>query len=99
MKLRQLLFWLLLVYIPITHARDVSAQQAAYNNALKKYESAEEQYKADADSVAELERVIEKRKKQLAEEQKRLEISKAKFLEAKEKLDQTQLVLDKAWKE
>lgn len=97
--MRQLLLLLLLLNFSVADARDVSAQQAAYNNALKKFESAEEQYKADVDSVAELERVIEKRKKQLAEEQKKLEISKAKFVEAREKLDQAQQVLDKAWKE
>ena len=80
-------------------ARDVSLQQAGYNNALHKMEQAEEVYKADAQAVADTEKMIEKKRKQLAEEQKKAVLSKKIYLEAKEKLEQAQLELDKAWKE
>lgn len=99
MKISRVLLAVLLMQIQLAYSRDVSTQQTAYNNALKQFERAEERYKADADAVADLERDIERRKKQLAEEQKKLDISKSKYLEAKEKLDQAQMVLDKAWKE
>lgn len=89
----------LLLVVPFAQAKDVSVQQAGYNNALQKMERAEAENKSDARAVADTEKVIEKKKKQLAEEQKKAEISSNKLLEAKAKLEQAQAVLDKAWKE
>lgn len=89
----------LFVMLTPVQARDVSLQQAGYNNALHKMEQAEEVYKADAQAVADTEKMIEKKRKQLAEEQKKAVLSKKIYLEAKEKLEQAQLELDKAWKE
>lgn len=89
----------LLVFVSLAQAKDVSVQQAGYNNALQRMEKAEEAYKADAQVVADTESYIEKKKRQLAEEQKKAEFSKKNYLEAKEKLEQAQTVLDKAWKE
>lgn len=80
-------------------AKDVSVQQAGYNNALHKMERAEETFKADAQAVADTEKFIERKKKQLAEEQKKADFSKKMYLEAREKLERAQLELDKAWKE
>lgn len=90
---------LLLLGFSAAQAKDLSAQQAGYNNALKNMERAEETYKADAQAVTDTEKAIEKKKQQLAEEQKKAEISKKNYLEAKGKLEQAQGVLDKAWKE
>lgn len=84
---------------PLAHAKDVSVQQAGYNNALQKLERAEAEYKADTQSVSETEKIIEKKKSQLVEEQKKAELSRKKYLEAKEKLEQAQIALDKAWKD
>lgn len=81
------------------HARDVSIQQAGYNNALQRLEKTESEYKSDAQAVADTEKVIERKKKQLAEEQSKAEVSKRNYLEAKEKLEQAQAALDKAWKD
>jgi len=89
----------LLLAVSFVQAKDVSLQQAAYNNALQKMERADAEYKADAQSVADTEKLIEKKKKQLAEEQRKAELSKKLFLETKEKLEQAQMALDKAWKE
>lgn len=89
----------LFVAMPLAQAKDVSAQQAGYNNALQKMERAEAESKADAQAVAETEKLIERKKKQLAEEQRKAELSRKNFMEAKEKLDQAQIILDKAWKE
>jgi len=89
----------LLVIAHLAQAKDVSAQQAGYNNALQKMEEAEAEYKTDAQVVADTEKLIEKKKKQLAEEQKKAELSRKNYLDAKEKLDQAQTALDKAWKE
>ena len=94
--------FLALVLFGLAHfaqAKDVSAQQAGYNNALQKMEKAESDYKSDAQAVADTEKFIEKKKKQLADEQKKAELSKIIFVESKEKLDQAQDALDKAWKE
>ena len=88
-----------LVAVSSAQARDVSAQQAGFNNALQKMERAEAEYKSDAQAVVDTEKLIEKKKKQLAEEQKIAELSKKNYLEAKEKLDQAQAILDKAWKD
>ena len=88
-----------LFLVPLAYAKDVSMQQAGYNNALQKMEKAENEYNSDARAVANSEKVIEREKKRLLEEQKRAEVSKAKYLEAKDKLEQAQAILDKAWKE
>ena len=89
----------LFVAMPLAQAKDVSAQQAGYNNALQRMERAEAESKADAQTVAETEKLIERKKKQLAEEQRKAELSRKNLLEAKEKLGQAQIILDKAWKE
>lgn len=89
----------LLLLVPLVHAKDVSLQQTGYNNALQKMDRAEAEYKSDAQVVADTEKFIDKKNKQLAEEQRKAEISKSKLLEAKEKFEQAQAVLDKAWKE
>lgn len=89
----------LMLLVPCAFAKDVSIQQAAYNNALQKMERAEAASKADAESVVDTEKVIEKKKRQLAEEQRKADVSKQALLEAKAKLEQAQLALDKAWKE
>lgn len=90
---------LIFVSMPWALAKDVSAQQAGYNNALQKLERAEAESKADAQAVADTEKLIERKKKQLAEEQKKAELSRKNLLDAKEKLEQAQMILDKAWKE
>ena len=90
---------LLFTLSPSGYAKDVSIQQTAYNNALQKFERAEDEYKTDMQAVAETEKVIERKKRQLAEEQRKSDLSTNKHLEAKEKLEQTQAALDKAWKE
>ncbi len=89
----------LFLAIPLAQARDVSVQQTGYNNALKAMEKAEVGYKSDAQAVADTEKFIEKKKVQLAGEQKKADLSKKIYLEAKEKLEQSQAILDKAWKE
>jgi len=99
LKIKILAALLLLVMAPLSQAKDVSAQQAGFNNALQKMEKAEAEYKTDAQAVADTEKLIEKKKKQLAEEQKKAELSRKNYLEAREKLEQAQAALDKAWKE
>lgn len=89
----------LFMMVQLSHAKDVSVQQAGYNNALQKMAGVDAEYKADAQAVADSEKAIEKRKKLLAEQQKKAELSKKKYLGAKEKLEQAQVILDKAWKE
>jgi competence protein ComGC len=99
LRIKFIVAMFLLVIAPLVQAKDVSVQQAGYNNALQKMEKVEAEYKADAQAVADTEKFIEKKKKQLAEEQKKAELSRKNYLDAKEKLDQAQTALDKAWKE
>jgi len=99
LRIKFIVALLVLVFAPIANAKDVSVQQAAYNNALQKLEKTEAESKADAQAVADTEKLIEKKKKQLADEQKKAELSWKNYLDAKEKVDQTQTALDKAWKE
>ncbi len=98
-RIKLLATLVLLLTVSLAQAKDVSVQQAGYNNALKKMERAEDKYKADAKAVADTEKVIEKKTKQLAEEQKKAELSRKVYLEAKGELDNAQAALDKAWKE
>lgn len=97
-------YWMLSILVlvlaaPLAQARDVSSQQAAYNNALQKMEKVESAYKADSQAVIDTEKHIEKKKVQLAEQQKKAALSRMQFTEAKERLEQAQLALDKAWKD
>jgi hypothetical protein len=89
----------LLLLLSVAQAKDVSLQQTGYNNALQKMDRAEVDYKSDAQSVTDTEKLIERKNKQLVEEQKKAELSKAKYLAAKEQLEQAQAALDKAWKD
>lgn len=85
--------------IPVTQAKDVSAQQAGLNYALQQKEKFEAEHKADAQKVTETEKIIEQKKKQLAEEQKKAELSRKNLMEAQEKVSKAQAALDRAWKE
>lgn len=89
----------LILAAPLAQAKDVSSQQAAYNNALQQMAKVEAEYKSDSQAVIDTEKLIEKKKVLLAEQQKKVELSRTKYTEAKEKLDQAQLALDKAWKD
>jgi hypothetical protein len=84
--------------VPFAQAKDVSMQQATYNNALQKLERSEVEYKADTQAVGDTEKLIEKKQKQLSEEKKKAEISRKNYLDAKESLERAQTVLDNAWK-
>jgi competence protein ComGC len=99
LKMKMIAMVILLLSSSVVQAKDVSIQQTGYNSALKKMESAEAEYNVDAQAVADTEKLIEKKNRQLAEERKKADISKAKFLDAKEKLEQAQAILDKAWKD
>ena len=98
-RLGKLSILVLVLAAPFAQARDVSSQQAAYNNALQKLEKVESAYKADSQAVIDTEKLIEKKKVQLAEQQKKAELSRTQYTEAKERLEQAQLALDKAWKD
>ena len=89
----------LFVVMSVAQARDVSVQQTGYNSALHKLEKAEATFKSDAQAVADTEKLIERKKKQLVEEQARAEQSRKNLQEAREKLEQAQTILDKAWKD
>jgi hypothetical protein len=94
------LFCLVLILVSsLAQAKDVSSQQAAYNNALQQMAKLEAEYKSDSQAVIDTEQLIEKKKVLLAEQQKKAALSRMKYIEAKEKLDQAQLALDKAWKD
>lgn len=99
LNIQYVAFLLLYFFVFGAQGKDVSAQQAGYNNALQRMERAEAEYKADTQAVAETERIIEQKTKQLAEDKRKAEISRKKMLDAKEALDHAQSVLDKAWKE
>lgn len=90
---------LMFVVMSSAHAKDLSVQQAGFNNAMQRMERAETVYKADAQAVKDTEKLIERKKKQLEEEQKKADASRKNYLDAKEKFDQAQIVLDNAWKE
>ena len=90
---------LICAVVPAASAKDVSAQQAGLNYALQQMEKTEAEYKSDAQKVADTEKVIEQKKRQLAEEQKKAELSRKNYQEAKEKLSKAQEILDRAWKE
>jgi len=98
LKVEILFALVLLTFSTLIQARDVSVQQTVYNNALKTMEKAEEVYKADTQAVADTEDIIQRKQKQLLDEQKKAELSKKRYLESKEKLDQAQAILDQAWK-
>ena len=106
LKLLTFLAILLLAFVPVAQAKDVSAQQAGVEYARQEVEKADAQHKSDLNEVSEAEKLLEQRKKafeqqtkQLAGDRAKAELSKKRLQEANTKLVKSQEILDKAWKE
>ena len=106
LKLLTFLAILLLAFVPVAQAKDVSAQQAGVEYARQEVEKADAQHKSDLNEVSEAEKLLEQRKKafeqqtkQLADDRAKAELSKKRLQEANTKLVKSQEILDKAWKE
>ena len=92
------------VFSPLADARDLPALQSAVTYARDDMDKAKTAHEANSQEVARLQRVIEAQKKQLAEENKRLEkaknnavASEKQYIEAQEKYEKAQSILDEAW--
>lgn len=97
---------LLLAFVSIAQAKDVSAQQAGVDYARQEVDKADAQHKANLKEVGEAEKLLEQRKKAfeeqtkvLADDRKKAELSKQHLQEANVKLNKAQTILDQAWKE
>jgi len=97
---------LLLAFVSIAQAKDVSAQQAGVDYARQEVDKADAQHKTNLKEVGEAEKLLEQRKKAfeeqtkvLADDRKKAELSKQHLQEANVKLNKAQTILDQAWKE
>ncbi len=97
---------LLLGFVSIAQAKDVSEQQAGVEYARQEVDKADAQHKTDVDDVAAAERLLEQRKKayeqqamELELDKKKAESSKQRLQNANAKFSKAQAILDQAWKE
>lgn len=97
---------LLLGFVSIAQAKDVSAQQAGVEYARQEVDKADVQHKADVNDVAAAEKLLEQRKKayeqqvtELELNKKKAELSKQRLQDANAKFSKAQAILDQAWKE
>lgn len=83
----------------VSHAKDVSAQQAGVELAREAWLKADTAHQANLKKVAESEKQLAEAQQQLEQDRKQAAASKAALEQAKAKLDQAQANLDRAWKE
>ncbi|MFZ2301583.1 MAG: hypothetical protein WAW10_06915 [Gallionella sp.] len=93
-----------IVFSPLIGAKDLPALQSAVTYAREDMDKAKTTHEANSQEVVRLQQIIETQKKQLAEENKRLEkaknnaaASEKQYLEAQKKYEKTQSILDEAW--
>lgn len=92
------------IYSPLADAKDLLALQSAATYAREGMDKAKAAHEANDLEIARLQQIIEAQKKQLAEENKRLEKAKSnavasekQYLEAQKKYEKAQSALDDAW--
>lgn len=88
----------------LAEARDLSVLQSAVTYARDDMEKAKAAHEANTREIARQQQIVEAQKKQLAEENKRLEKAKNNavasqklYLETKKKYEKAQSTLDEAW--
>lgn len=93
------------VFPTLADAKDLPALQSAATYALDSMDKAKAAHEANNQEVARLQKIIETHKKQLAEENLRLEkaknnavASEKQYLEAQKKYEKAQSTLDEAWR-
>lgn len=93
------------VFSSLAEAADVSVLQTALSLARDEMDAAQRKHDASAQAVAQQQKIVARRKAQLAEENRRLEALQkdakqgdAQYLEAKQKYDKAQANLDAAWR-
>jgi len=91
-------------FSPLVDAKDLSTLQSAVTYAREDMEKAKAAHEANNQEVVRQQQIVEERKKQLAEESKRLEkaknntiASQKQYLEAQKKYEKAQSALDDAW--
>jgi len=92
------------VFAAPVEAKDLSLLQAAVTYAREDMEKAKTGHEANMQEATRQQRIVDERKKQLAEESKQLEKAKSntsasqkRYLEAQKKYEKAQSALDDAW--
>ena len=92
------------IFSPLANAKDLPALQSAATYAREGMDKAKTAHEANNQEIIRLQKIIETQKKQLAEENLRLEKAKSnavasekQYLEAQKKYEKAQSVLDEAW--
>lgn len=80
-------------------AKDVSREQSAVQYARQEFDKAEAEHKADATQAAKTSKALAALKKQLEQEQEKAKLSASRQQQARQKLDQAEQALDRAWKQ
>lgn len=88
----------------IAEARDMATLQSAVTYARDGMEKAKADHEANTLAATQQQRIVEERKKQLADESKKLEKAQKdtdrawkQYLDAQQKFDKAQSALDEAW--
>lgn len=93
-----------LISSPLANAKDLPALQSAATYAFEGMDKAKAAHEAHNQEVNRLQQIVETHKKQLAEDNLRLEkaknnaiASQKQYLEAQKKYEKAQFALDEAW--
>jgi hypothetical protein len=95
---------LICILSSFAEAKDISTLQTALTLAREDMEKAKDKHEANAQAVAQQQKIVEQRKKQLADESSQLDKMQkdtkqalAQYLEAQQKYKKAQANLDEAW--
>lgn len=95
---------LMLVFAPMAEAKDLSVLQSAVTYAREDMEKAKAEQDANAQAVTQQQRIVDERKKQLADDtrllekaQKDAQLSRTKYLDMQKKYEKAQSTLNDAW--
>ncbi len=95
---------LVCIFSHLAEAKDISTLQTALTLAREDMEKAKDKHEANAQAVTQQQRIVTERKKQLADESRQLDKMQKdtkrafeQYLEAKQKYEKTQSILNAAW--
>lgn len=95
---------LMIVLTPMAEAKDLSVLQSAVTYAREDMDKAKAEQDANAQAVTQQQRIVDERKKQLADEtrllekaQKDAQLSQKKHLDMQKKYEKAQSTLNEAW--
>lgn len=98
------IIFLAFIFSNAAEAKDLATLQSALTYAREDMEKAKAKHEANERTISQQKRIVDERKKQLADESRRLDkaqqdavLSKKQYLDTQKKYEKAQSALDEAW--